>query len=220
MNKIYKGNIEITRDNQSKMEKMLSNYDGISGDLSVYSNADLKAPNLKSVGGDLSVYSKISLPLQKQLWGHNKKNKWYVNETISDWLLKRLSTKEDTVYRITNVDFEYDLFCKVRKDQLTAEEVFKIENTEQRRVAYSKMDKIKMKDLKNYKIEDEVKDDGYGYPMKIISFKMDGFYTPFYFLNCFCPSTSREYFIETRETDCWKAKQKSFGLNVNFDQEF
>jgi hypothetical protein len=56
--------------------------------------------------------------------------------------------------------------------------------------------------------------------MKVISFEIDGFDTPFYYLNCFCPSTKREYFIETRETDCWKAKQKSFGLTVNFDFEY
>lgn len=49
---------------------------------------------------------------------------------------------------------------------------------------------------------------------------MKNFDSPFYFLNCFCQSTKREYFIETRETDCWKAKQKSFGIGIKFDEEF
>jgi hypothetical protein len=196
----------------------LNNLKSVGGDLSIYSQATLN--NLKSVGGYLSINSQISLKLQKQLWGHNKKNKYYVCEFISDWLLKRLATKSNTEYRISNVNFDYDLFCKVRKDKLTAEEVFAIENTEQRRVAYQKMDKLKMKELKNYKVEDEVKDDGYGFPMKVISFKMQNFKSPFYFLNCFCPSTNREYFIETRETDCWKSKQKSFGIDVKFDFEY
>ena len=69
-----------------------------------------------------------------------------------------------------------------------------------------------MKEL-DYKILDEVENDGYGYSMKIYSFELEGFNSPFYFLNCFCPSTGREFMLETRQISCWKAKMNSFGLN-------
>jgi len=49
--------------------------------------------------------------------------------------------------------------------------------------------------------------------MRIVSFKLDSFDTSFYFLNCFCPSTGREYFLETEQKDCWLAKSASFGLS-------
>ena len=83
---------------------------------------------------------------------------------------------EENMYRLVSfigisndVTFKKSLFDKIRKGKLSAKQVFLIGNIEQRRVAYELMDKIKMKQLKG-KIIDEVKDDGYGYPMKLIAF--------------------------------------------------
>jgi hypothetical protein len=124
-------------------------------------------------------------------------------------------------YFINGVLFEKSLWEKVVKDSLTPQEVFAIENTEQRRIAYELMDKTKMRDLKDYKILDEVTDDGKSYGMKIVSFNVDGFNEPFIYLNCFCPTTGREYFIQTKNTTCWEAKNNSFGLeNVEWINEW
>src|SRR5208337_385570 len=126
-------------------------------------------------------------------------------------------------YQLNDVEFDKKLFMKVFYGQLSAKEVFTLRNMEQRRVAYERMDKLKMKELPDYNILHEVADDGHGYPMKIVSFTMPGYGydTPFYFLNCFCPSEGREYFLETRQTDCWKAKARSFGFDsITFDEEW
>ena len=90
--------------------------------------------------------------------------------------------------------------------------MFEIKNTEQRRVAYELMDKSRMKELGDYKVLDEVKDDGHGYPMKVISFTVEGFTEPFKYLNCFCPTTGREYHLQTNSDTCIQAKNASFGL--------
>jgi hypothetical protein len=193
----------------------------VGGDLSINSNVEL--PKLTSVGGDLYISSKISISLEKRLWGKNRKkgNKWIVCDLVSDWLLERLSKIEKSEFRIDNVIFDYPLFRKIRDKEITAKEVFSIKNIEQRRVAYSRMPKEKMKEL-DYKILDEVENDGYGYLMKIYSFELEEFNSPFYFLNCFCPSTGREYFLETRKQKCLEAKMSSFGLenNYKFDKEW
>ena len=133
-----------------------------------------------------------------------------------------ITWKGEEHYFIHGVELPKDLWEKIAKHKLSAAEVFAIENTEHRRVAYEIMDKVKMKELPDLKVEDELKDDGYGYPMKVISFKSDKYETPFYFLNCFCPSTGREYFIETRLTKCWEAKMGSFGLEAKerFGEEY
>ena len=76
-----------------------------------------------------------------------------------------------------------------------------------------------MKALKNYKVLKTVKDDR-GKPMKTVSFDIEGYTTPFIYLNVLCP-TGREYFIETKETNPKRAKAKSFGLeNVKFISEW
>jgi len=84
------------------------------------------------------------------------------------------------------------------------------------------MDKAKMLDLDGLKILDEVADDGHGYPMRIVQFKIDGVDEPFRYLNCFCPSGGREYYLETRQKDCWVAKAESFGLpkDVEWEAEY
>jgi hypothetical protein len=102
---------------------------------------------------------------------------------------------------------------------MTAKEILSIPNVEQRRAAYEVMDKSKMLKL-GAKTLDKVKDDGYGYPMKVIQIDVNGM--DLRYLNCFCPTTGREYFIETRETNCWKAKMGSFGLpaETRFSKEY
>jgi hypothetical protein len=145
----------------------------------------------------------------------------YMSDKCSEYLLALNRAK--VVFTIENVRFDKSLFDKVRKDILTAQEVFAIVNMEQRRIAYQRMDKNKMKDLPNLKVLNKVKNDGYGYPMKVISFTVEGYDKPFKFLNCFDPSTGREYFLETQSDTCWIAKNKSFGIedkNFRFKKEW
>jgi hypothetical protein len=184
----------------------------VGGYLSINSNVELKA--LKSVGGYLYINSNISHSLEVRLYKNNKNKKWQVNDEVSEWLLAQ---KGNFRYFIRNVEFSKELFDKVRKDKLSAQEIFAITNTEQRRIAYEKMDKIKMKDLKDYEVLDEIKNDGYGYSIKIISFKVDNFDEPFIYFNCFDPSTGREYFLQTQEKTCLKAKNKSFGFDEDIE---
>jgi len=121
------------------------------------------------------------------------------------------------LYYLNGVQIEKDLFDKIPK--MKASDVFKIGNTEQRRVVYEIMDKAKMKSLKNYKTLSKAKDGKYW--MKVVEFNIDGFREPFRYLNCKCPSTGREYFLETEESDCRTAKAKSFGFNnINFTREW
>lgn len=115
-------------------------------------------------------------------------------------------------YYLNGVNFDKNWWTKVVKDKFTAEEIFAIDNLEHRRVAYEYMDKTKMKSLKDYKILDEVKDDGYKNSMKIISFTVKGIEEPLKYLNCFCPSTKREYFLGTNFEKCEEAKTQSFGF--------
>src|SRR3990167_6694325 len=99
MNKTFKGNVEITKDNVLEWEKKLKNVEAVMGNLYIYSNADLKAlksvggylyinsnvtlNNLKSVGGNLYIYSKIDPTLARRLIAqYSTKKSWYLsNET-------------------------------------------------------------------------------------------------------------------------------------------
>ena len=182
-----------------------------------YQGATITAPNLKSTG-DVNLDTILSPETEIALWKAAKKNKWQLTNNCSEWLL---SQKGNFTFYINSIEFDRLLFDKVRCDELTAQEVFAITNMEQRRIAYERMDKVKMKDLPDYKIIHEVADDEHGYPMKVISFTMAGYNTPFKFLNCFCPSSGREYFLETKQDDCWKAKAMSFGFeDITFDEEW
>ena len=139
------------------------------------------------------------------------------------------STKEPAIrwkggkefYYLHGINFEKKWWTKVVKDKLSPEEIFAIDNLEHRRIAYEFMDKTKMKSLKDYKVLDEVKDDGYGYPMKIISFTVKNVDEPLKYLNVFCPSTGREYFIGTKYEKCLEAKAQSFGFEeIEFIKEW
>jgi len=179
----------------------------------------LDVPLLESVGGDLFIGSEIDTNLEKRLWEYNRKNKWIMTQHCSEWLLSRRNNGNIT-YKINEVSFNKQLFDKVRKDRLTAEQVFLIENMEQRRVAYEFMDKIKMKQLKG-KTLDVVEDDGFGYPMKVIEIKIKGLRSSSRYLNCFDPSTGREYFLETQQDNCNRAKARSFGFDeIKFNMEW
>jgi hypothetical protein len=193
--------------------------ESVGGDLSIYPDAKLDAPSLESVGGYLSIYSDIELNLAKRLWKHNYRHKWYFSDKAPEWLLQR--KKGDITYRIDGVNFDKDLFDKIRNDNLSAKEVFAITNMEQRRIAYERMDKRKMDELGGETLESNAIDK-YGNPMSLITFKVDGLEKPFRFLRCVCPSTSREYFLETQKRTCQAAKMASFGLSEaeQFDAEY
>lgn len=118
-------------------------------------------------------------------------------------------------YFLHGVSFDKKWWIKVVKDKMSPETIFAIDNLEHRRIAYEYMDKTKMKKLKDYKILDEVKDDGKGNAMKVISFSVKGIKEPLKYLNCFCPTTGREYFIGTNFDTCWEAKAQSFGFKAD-----
>lgn len=125
------------------------------------------------------------------------------------------------IYAINGVEFDKDLWQKVTKDKLSAKEVFALENTEQRRIAYELMDKKKMLDLDDYKVLDSREKDEQGNPDKVISFNVKGFDKPFLYYNCFCPTTKREYFLQTEKEKCIEAKESSFGLkDIKWTEEF
>ena len=133
------------------------------------------------------------------------------------------STKEPAIrwkngaefYFLRGISFDKEWWSKIVNDELDPETIFAIDNLEHRRIAYEFMDKTKMKQLKDYKVLDEVSDDGYGNPMKIVSFKVEQVNEPLKYLNCFCPSTKREYFIGTNFDTCNEAKARSFGFNAS-----
>src|SRR3990167_4005375 len=209
--KKFEGNLKIEKGDKNNYLEL----EEVTGDLLIYSQTKLDAPNLKSVGGDLLIYSPISLNLSKRLWEQNQEDKkkiWKVSNLVPEWLIKKISTINNSEFYIRDIKFSFDLFEKVRKDKLTPEEIFEIENLEQRRVAYGLMDKTKMKQLKDYKVLDEVKDDGYGNLMEVVEFSVKKFDEPLRYLRCFCATPKREYFVETRQEKCWVAKNKSFGL--------
>lgn len=118
------------------------------------------------------------------------------------------------LYHLHGVRLEKEWWEKIVGDKMSPEEIFAIDNLEHRRIAYEYMDKTKMKSLKDYKILDEVKDDGHRYAMKLISFSVKQLGKPLKYLNVFCCSTGREYFIGTDSDTCWQAKAASFGLKA------
>jgi hypothetical protein len=119
------------------------------------------------------------------------------------------------------VQLDRKWFLKIKNDKLTAQQVFSIDNIEHRRVAYEFMDKLKMKSLKDFTIIDSVENDGYNYPMKVISFKAKNVTNPLVFFNCHCPSTGREYYLQIESKTCIEAKEKLFGVsNVEFIKEW
>ena len=137
-------------------------------------------------------------------------------------MIERVATKENTEYRINNVKFNYEWFNKLRKDELTADEVFAIDNVEHRRVAYEMMDKTKMATLKDFKVLDE-KVDNHGLKMRIVSFNVQNMKEDLLFYNCFCPTTKREYYLGTSEKTCEEAKAQQFGYKaseINFVKEW
>lgn len=69
-----------------------------------------------------------------------------------------------------------------------------------------------MKSLKDYKILDEVKDDGYGNPMRVVSFTVQNMDEPLKFFNCHCSTTGREYFLGTDKDRCLLAKNALAGF--------
>ena len=118
----------------------------------------------------------------------------------------------ENVYVFENLNWNnVEWINKILGDKLTAEEVFAIDNIEHRRVAYQYMDKVKMKQLKDYKILDTGTDEK-GNPVKIVSFTIQNMKEPLLFYNCICPSSGREYFVQTEKKTWKEAKASSFGF--------
>lgn len=128
--------------------------------------------------------------------------------------------KGSETYMLHGVKFEKEWWYKIVNDKLSPEEILAIDNIEHRRIAWEYMNKKKLEGLKDFKVLDEIKDDGKGYPMRVIQFNHPDAGEIRYY-NCFCPSTGREYYLGTEETICVKAKSKSFGFDeVEFINEW
>ena len=202
--KNYHGDLIIKAgDDLSKYEDLES----VSGSVDVRENAKASFPKLESVSGYVDV--RENAKLEKQLWKITINNKWYITEKSSQWLIDKNGNNFE--YRLHDVVFSREWFLKIKNDKLTAEEVFAIDNIEHRRVAYEFMDKSKMKQIKDFKVLDEKKDEK-GNVMKIVSFTVQNMDKPLKFYNCICPSSKREYFVGTDKTKCDEAKAASFGL--------
>lgn len=128
--------------------------------------------------------------------------------------------KGSETYMLHGVKLEKEWWSKIVNDELSPEEILAFDNTEHRRIAWEYMDKKKLEGLKDFKVLDEVENDGKGYKMRIVQFiHPDAGKIRYY--NCFCPTTGREYYLGTEETTCIKAKSKSFGLEeVEFINEW
>jgi hypothetical protein len=179
----------------------------VPGYVIAYQGATLTLPALYSIKDMIRIESNSEL--EKQLWKKFSKNEWTLNEFSSEWLCKK---RGNFKYYLNNVNFTREWFMKIRFDQLKASEVFAIDNIEHRRIAYQFMDKTKMKELEDFEVLDRVENDGYGYPMQIVSFTVQNMSEKLKFMNVFCPSTGREYYIGTNATTCGAAKAASFGL--------
>ena len=196
--KLYEGNVEISESNAEEWGKKLQ--------------------SITKITGYLYVYGSLNPDVEALLWKKYRKNRqWYMSDRTSEFLLSKKSKKIE--YRINNVVFDRKLFNKVRLGTLPAEQVFSITNIEQRRIAYERMDKTKMAAL-NPTVIDEGADSA-GNPLRLVSLTIKGFSSPFLFLHCFCPTTNREYYLETRRRTCQAAVAYSFGLgSVTFAKEW
>jgi hypothetical protein len=116
----------------------------------------------------------------------------------------------EEIYYLHGVKFEKEWWNKIRKDKLSPDEVFAIDNLEHRRIAYEYMDKTKMKKLKDYKVLNERVDINEN-KERIVSFTVQNMNEPLKFLNVTCP-TGREYFLGTNQDTCYKAQKALLGL--------
>ncbi len=188
----------------------LNNLKSVGGYLYIYSNVELN--NLKSVGGYLSISSNVNRKLIKKLYENNQNNQWYLSDKSPEWILTQKIKKAE--YKISGIVFEKEWFDKIRKDQLSPEEVFAIDNVEHRRIAYEYMDKAKMQQLKDFKVLDEKKD-GCGKTMRTVSFTVQNMKTPLTFYHCIDASTNREYWLQMDGyKKCDEAKAGLWGLSA------
>ena len=117
--------------------------------------------------------------------------------------------------------FSKRLFDKVRRGQLSAAQTLAIKNTEQRRVAFARLDKAKMKELKGKTLDLQIA--AYGNEMQVVEFTATTLKTPLKYFVCVCPSTGRQYYIGTKEETCDAAKAACWGLNeleINYMKEW
>src|SRR3990167_8980026 len=144
------------------------------------------------------------LKVGKSFYCHNNQLK-----SIPKWI-----ENIKNVYVFENLNWNnVEWINKILGDKLTAEEVFAIDNIEHRRIAYQYMDKVKMKQLKDYKILDDGIDEK-GNLAKIFSFTVQNMKEPLLFYNCICSSSGHEYFIQTEKKTWKEAKASSFGFST------
>jgi len=213
--KTYKGDITVYESDAAEWQKKLADCKKITGSLDASEGASLDLPKLESVGGSLDLGQNHKL--EKSLWSGHKDHEWYVSLESSDWLIQQALKSRKVKYRIGSINFERDLFLLILSGDMEPKEVFGIRNMEQRRIAYERMDKSKMQGFGT--VVSRGKDNGG--KLEIIEAQVDGYEEPFRYLHCFCPSTGREYFLETKQKTPAAAKAASFGLDkVVFGEEW
>ena len=199
-----KGNLHCYNNQLKRLPENLR----VEGSLYCYNNQLKTLPKNLSVRGDLNCSDNQLKRLPESLSVGGDLN-------CSNNQLKRLPKNlsvEGGLYPFENVRMDdIKLVNKILQDKLSAEEVFSIENAEHRRIAFEYMDKKKLFQLKGYKVIHEDIDDK-GNKMEIISFKVKNINKPLLFYHCVCPSTNREYMVQTDKKKCIQAKNNSFGL--------
>jgi hypothetical protein len=120
---------------------------------------------------------------------------------------------------INSVNHDRDTINGILSGTLSPKQVLDIPDMDLRAEAYRRMDKRKMRELQDFRVLSKAKDGKT--TMRVVEFRVDGYEEPFRYLNCFCPSTGRENYLETRQTDARKAKAASFGFDsVRFEEEW
>ena len=215
LNRIYQGDVTIRSAQQWK--NFRNKYDQVNGSIYMHDCTGLTSVTFpKEVKG--SIYMNDCTGLTSVTFPKEVNGSIYMNDKSSDYLLSLVHKK--IVYRIDDVEMPRDLFDAIQTGSLWPAEVFSIKNMEQRRIAYQHMDKSRMASLPNFTVHDSATDK-YGNPHRIISFTVKGFDLPFIYYHCVCPSTGREYYLETKQRTCAAAKAASFGMSeIEFTEEW
>ena len=164
--------------------------------------SDCNIPNIESIGEEIFVYGSNQF-LEKQIYDVYPQGKWCITEKSSEYIIKQSPIAAQ--YSINNIDLSEDLFLRIKNNKITANEVFAIENTCVRNIAYKYMDKNKIKLLDYEELDKEQTND---YSMRILSFTVPNINNPLIFFEYRCLSKNYEYFGETDRKICKIAQEE------------
>jgi len=158
--------------NKQQQLEFQSKYGGIiKGDWLVFENkgnVDLSSNQLTSLPENIKFENKGNVDLSSNQLTSLPENIKFENKGNVDLSSNQLTSlpenikfeNEGGVYIFPNINWkDVKWINKILKDELSAEEVFAIDNIEHRRIAFQYMDKTKMKALKDFKVLDEKVDE-------------------------------------------------------------